>query len=642
MPDIVNGRGQAVRLGRELARGGEGAVFEVAADGNLVAKIYHAVPTREKADKIRIMAGLRSDRITKLTAWPMELLSKRSGEPIGLLMPKITGGVDVHNLYSPKSRRQQFVRADWRFLIRTSANIARAFAVVHDTGCVIGDVNHGGVLVAQDATVRLIDCDSFQVTAGGRRFLCEVGVETFTPPELQRRAFTGIVRTQNHDNFGLAVMIFLMLFMGRHPFSGKYLGKGDLPLAVAIEQFRFAYSGRAALTEMERPPGTPALQIVGTEIATMFERAFGRDGAGGNRTTARDWAAALQRLESQLQECRMNASHWHLRGLPSCPWCAMEGATGVSLFPVIVTPAGGPVFNLDTFWREVTALPHPGPAPQLTVPSVSPSAKVTAVARANRRSKGLASAAAIAAAIGGIIVLPSSAWLLVLLLGFGAYVGVRAGLARSAEERSIRHQHEAAMSRWTSAQKEWESRSGAHAFDARKSDLERLRREWSDVPNGRLRKLDALKSDQRRIQLERFLDDFEIEDAAIPGIGAGRKQTLESYGIETAGDVQLSKLYAVPGFGPKLRSNLLSWRRSLEQRFVFDPNRAIDPRDQAKVEQEVLGERQRIEAAMTRALAELKQVRGQILATRQQLRPQIEAVYRDYAQAAADLSAIQK
>src|SRR3712207_1872279 len=55
---------------------------------------------------------------------------------------KVTGRTDIHNLYSPKSRRQQFLRADWRFLIRTSANIARAFAVVHETGCVIGDVNH--------------------------------------------------------------------------------------------------------------------------------------------------------------------------------------------------------------------------------------------------------------------------------------------------------------------------------------------------------------------------------------------------------------------------------------------------------------------------------------------------------------------
>ncbi len=41
------------------------------------------------------------------------------------------------------------------------------------------------VLAAEEATVRLIDCHSFQVIANGRRFACEVGVETFTLAELQ-------------------------------------------------------------------------------------------------------------------------------------------------------------------------------------------------------------------------------------------------------------------------------------------------------------------------------------------------------------------------------------------------------------------------------------------------------------------------
>ena len=33
------------------------------------------------------------------------------------------------------------------FLIHTAANIARAFAVVHESGQVIGDVNHGNIVV---------------------------------------------------------------------------------------------------------------------------------------------------------------------------------------------------------------------------------------------------------------------------------------------------------------------------------------------------------------------------------------------------------------------------------------------------------------------------------------------------------------
>jgi DNA-binding helix-hairpin-helix protein with protein kinase domain len=288
-PEIVDGRGQRLPLGALLGRGGEGAVYEVRTQSDFVAKIYHSVLSAERAEKIRLLIALRNERINKLTAWPLDLLSVAgSRAPVGLLMPKISGRKDIHQLYSPKSRRVEFQRADWRFLVRASANTARAFSVVHETGCIIGDVNHGGILVAQDATVRLIDCDSFQVINGNRCFLCEVGVETFTPPELQGKAFKGVVRSQNHDNFGLAVLIFLMLFMVRHPFAGKYLGPDQMPIPRAIKECRFAYGARRATVQMEKPPGTPPLSIVGDEVAFLFERAFAQEMIAGGRPTPRD------------------------------------------------------------------------------------------------------------------------------------------------------------------------------------------------------------------------------------------------------------------------------------------------------------------------------------------------------------------
>src|SRR5262249_14978672 len=139
-PEVVDGRGQRLRLGPLLGRGGEGSVFELSASPDLVAKIYHSALSAERVEKIRAMCALRNDRIGRLTAWPVDLLSMASSRaPIGLLMPKITGRKDIHHLYSPKSRRVDFQRADWRFLMRASANTARAFAVVHETGCIIGD-----------------------------------------------------------------------------------------------------------------------------------------------------------------------------------------------------------------------------------------------------------------------------------------------------------------------------------------------------------------------------------------------------------------------------------------------------------------------------------------------------------------------
>jgi DNA-binding helix-hairpin-helix protein with protein kinase domain len=142
--------------------------------------------------------------------------------------------------------------------------------------------------------------------------------------------------------------------------------------------------------------------------------------------------------------------------------------------------------------------------------------------------------------------------------------------------------------------------------------LQTLRRDWSDIPNLRLRKLDELNRQRRERQLARFLDGYEIEDARISGIGPGRKQTLESYGIETAADIEKLNSIGVPGIGRVLQSNLFEWRDSLVQRFRFDPRRAVDPQDIAKVEQEVLLEKKKLEVNLRQGVTELRQIHHQI------------------------------
>lgn len=79
--------------------------------------------------KIQAMSSFWTDALVKLTAWPIGLLRQRAQGPIGLLMPKVSGRKDIHHLYSPKSRGADFQSADWRFLMRTAANAARAFAI---------------------------------------------------------------------------------------------------------------------------------------------------------------------------------------------------------------------------------------------------------------------------------------------------------------------------------------------------------------------------------------------------------------------------------------------------------------------------------------------------------------------------------
>lgn len=128
----------------------------------------------------------------------------------------------------------------------------RAFASLHQAGIIVGDVNGSGVLVLQDATVRLIDCDSFQVQDGSTVYGCRVGVGPFTPPELQGLSLNTCLWSVDHDTFGLAVLIFHLLFQGRHPFAGRSLGGQDVPIETAIAEYKFCYGNDAHTREWRR------------------------------------------------------------------------------------------------------------------------------------------------------------------------------------------------------------------------------------------------------------------------------------------------------------------------------------------------------------------------------------------------------
>src|SRR5262250_3136852 len=248
---FLTSKSEIVRLGRRIGVGAEGEVCEIQDRSDLVAKIYHEPPPPEKAEKLVALSRLGHERLFNLSAWPVSTLRDApDGAVVGFVMKRISGAEEVHALHSPKSRLQKFPEASWAFLIYVAANIARAVAAIHEHGFVIGDLNPKNILVTRKATVYLLDVDSFQVMADGKTYRCDGGFPEYTPPELQGVAFRMVDRTQEHDYFGLAVVIFQLLFMGRHPFSGRFLGAEEMSLERAIKEFRFAYGADAETRQM--------------------------------------------------------------------------------------------------------------------------------------------------------------------------------------------------------------------------------------------------------------------------------------------------------------------------------------------------------------------------------------------------------
>lgn len=646
---VVNSRGNDVPLGPLLGRGGEGAVYDLANRPGTVAKVYHDPLTSERAGKIAAMARLPSDPLLRIAAWPTDTLHERTGGPVvGLLMPKVTGHQEVNVLYSPKNRLTAFTRVTWRFLIHAAANAARAFAVVHAAGHVIGDVNEKNLLVSDDATVMLIDCDSFQIAASGRTYPCDVGAPLYQPPEITALpTFRGVARTPNHDNLGLAILVFHLLFQGRHPFAGRYHGPGEMPIERAIREYRFAYGAAGPSRQMEPPPLTLPFDAVSPFVTTLFDRAFSPAGSRPDgRPAARDWVQALDLLGSHLTTCWTNPGHEYPIGAADCPWCAIEGRTGVVFFTVRVAraaAAGGPstvTLDIAAVWATIAAVPGPGPAPAppaapAIASAVTPRRRRIKQRRKYRRGAALVLVAASLAVVGVDIWWEGLApiWVVVVAVALAWLVDKHKDPEMAAIEREVR----SARTEVDRLLADWQRETAKERFLAELRDLERAKGEYENLAQERVRRLHALDFSRRETRLQRFLEQHRVTVGRVQGIGQGRVATLRSFGIETAADVDARSIERIPGFGPHLTASLVAWRYGLERGFVYNPNLSIDPRDVQRIEAEIAASRRHLEQTLKDGPSRLRHVADDITLKRATLFHELEKAQHDLALATAEL-----
>ena len=359
--------GARVILGPEIGRGGEGSVYEVVGAPDLVAKVYTDGRADDRREKIEAMAAAGLHRQASHISFPIDVLLGDKGTFVGFTMRRIKGALPIHQLWGSRDRQDKFPDATVAFMVRVAGNAARAVGELHQAGCVIGDINESGFLVTDQATVVLIDSDSIQVTVGNRVFPCVVGTPQYLPPEHQSVNQRQLgPRAANHDNFGLAVLIFRLLMAGTHPFMGRWNGPGDPPaLPKWIEEFRYAYGTDAARMKVGPQPAAPPIDWLSDEIRAAFNQAFGKSGVQA-RPTAADWIGVLDQFEKTLMACGRSRYHHHRPGVRSCPWCETEKTRGKALFGP-PTPPPPPHFQQTPF-----SVPPPGPTP--SAPSTTPPA----------------------------------------------------------------------------------------------------------------------------------------------------------------------------------------------------------------------------------------------------------------------------
>lgn len=643
---LVTDNGAAVSIGTELGSGGEGAVFELRGNPSQVVKLYHSALSSAKQAKIAHMAANVDRDFLKYAAWPLEAVYTASGGPIvGFVMPSAKGLTPLHELYSPAHRKQKMPHVKWDFLIAAARNTAALFEGSHVRGYVLGDVNENTGSVSSKAQVTLIDCDSMQIVAGGQRWLCEVGVAHFTPPELQGvSSFASQLRTPNHDNFGLALIIFQLLFGGRHPYSGvpEKPGIGET-LEGNIKLLAFAYARDAQARGIKAPPRSIPLALVPEPIAAMFTAAFTEQGMHGKRPSAHEWRLVLDDLIRSLQGCTKSKAHVFSRHLKQCPWCTLEQHSVtyfVELATGYVQTASG--FVLAKVWAEIEAIKLPTVAPPIPVVSSNqisprPMPKISGVGAGVRTLIRLLVAVC---ALISLIVFPKSLWIVIpAAIWVFAKTNDKSDHELKAEISRRQQIANVARSEYQIIENALRSLEGQAQFDVRMAALRKLRNEYQQLGTFEKSELDKYQSQAHQRQLEKFLSQFFIDQASISGLGPAKRAALRSWGLETAADVEWSKVLAVKGFGQSLTSAVVAWRKGCESRFKFDPTQALTPSDLAAVKARTAQYRRQLEDGLGAGITDLQNIRQRALQRQKSHMENGKIAAHKLAQAEADLAA---
>lgn len=566
LPDLVV-EGKPLPLGKRIGRGGEGDVYLIADGSNRAVKFYTVSDPTTRESKIRAMVENRLAGTSSLVAFPLAVARSRDGKFAGFLMNLVVGHKPLFEIYSPGTRKKNFPRADYRFLVRAAANIARAVGAVHNAHCVIGDINHSGILISDKAIAALIDADSFQFSDGKQQFLCKVGVPEYTPPELQGKKLSETLRTQQHDAFGLAIVIFQMLCMGRHPFVGTY-AQGEMPIERAIREYRFAYSTTRSVG-MTPPPGAVRLSDFPSGIGEAFEAAFSQNKI---RPTAEKWIALLTDLEKCLQKCGANELHYYPSTAPECIWCRMENKLGITLFlpdfsqvRLGTTQHPKDSFNLTALWNAIESIPViANIAPVLPTFDLDASAEAMSLKSEEKLVKVFGVLITVVS-IGLQIFFPQYYFIWGPLGLFGIYQLA----TRSARVIDFEGRFNDYNNSWDQAIGRWQAKCGLDELHALKKNLINAKHAYEQLAQERAHKLSVYQGRRKETQLQQYLESFPIRTAKVKGIGPARQAALASYGIDTAAECTWENLLRVPGFGPKNSVPLNTWRDKLISKFAF-------------------------------------------------------------------------
>ena len=561
--------GTRITVGEHLGTGGEGRV--TAWRDGLCIKIYNPSPNRDRIRKLQALMAIGAGDLADCSAWPTDVVIEQpGGDIVGFVMRQVSGQL-LHQVFNAAERRVDHPTIGYRLLVHIARNVAAAIADVHRRDIVIGDLNSSGILVdTNNGKVSLIDIDSVQVALRGERFTCDVGKGEYLPPELHGVKLRGRWREQSSDHFSLAILIFQILCMGRHPFIGTPLGRGEVPDPDhAIPTTGYAYGIHRRRFGWDRVHGWPHPEMLAPSLALLFEAAFAPRGSPTVRPSASQWVTALDAYASRLVTCTFNPLHAHPNDV-SCPWCDCN-AKGKEFFssPTIWNESGPTPTERDDIERQIDAIRIPvarridhirrhakaSLQPWSIISLASTMQIVCIVAFIVMGLSGCVFMESKKAAVAGTITLCA------LIIGVASW-GTRQIIQLWVADRLAHYRAQARalifLPDVTGFISEW---------DASINEL-------LSIPSRRQATFTTLAERHRTDALRRHLSRCLLRGERIRDIGPARLATLRAHGITSAADIDYNRVRYIKGFGPNLADVLLAWRDQRAATFIYQADAA--------------------------------------------------------------------
>lgn len=310
-------------LGSVIGRGGEGTIYRI--NKSLACKIYkNEKLTVAKVEKLRLMISkpISDPEI----CWPIDLVMNKQGAIIGYTMPAAKGYI-LSKVHNRAFIQEAFPKWKKRDLVELAYTIASKINHMHERNIIIGDINTRNIMFNSSTEVYFVDTDSYQIEG----FPCPVGTNEFTCREILNSGsrFPDFLRNWGHENFSIAMLFFVILMNGRHPYS--YIGGEDTVSNIKKSFFPYPYETDTQFANLI-PAGNWKLlwQYMPEYVKGAFYSTFsfrGNHNENKTRMGSESWVIILYQYLDTLERGRKTSfSNELFPGLPPIPKTVIKKA----------------------------------------------------------------------------------------------------------------------------------------------------------------------------------------------------------------------------------------------------------------------------------------------------------------------------